>query len=129
MESLRDEAADYIPLLLERVKKQHLKKTYGILDWEDASDFLEQVARKTGKLLKGGEPDLNTSAKMILNDYLRGKIPWFIAPPDYSGNINQTDSASRESLINEQSLEDKKDSQDSDVITEESNHEETLNSK
>merc|ERR1712203_28785 len=34
-----------------------------------------------GKLLKGGEPDVNTIAKMILNDWQRGKIPFFVPPP------------------------------------------------
>ncbi|EME27284.1 Nucleolar GTP-binding protein 2 [Galdieria sulphuraria] len=119
-ESLRDEAADYIPLLLERVKKQHLKKTYGILDWTDANDFLEQMAKKTGKLRKGGEPDLNTSAKMILNDYLRGKIPWFIAPPDYCTNMEQEDSTSKGNSIDDTEvslLEEKEEEASKDVVT------------
>jgi len=37
--------------------------------------------RRTGKLLKGGEPDLNTCAKMVLSDWQRGKIPFFEPPP------------------------------------------------
>merc|ERR1711860_249012 len=36
---------------------------------------------KYGKLLKGGEPDVNTVAKMVLNDWQRGKIPFFVPPP------------------------------------------------
>merc|ERR1712166_1142694 len=43
-------------------------------------DFLEKLAQKSGKLLKGGEPDINTIAKMILNDWQRGKIPYFVPP-------------------------------------------------
>lgn len=110
MESLRDEAADYIPLLLDRVKKQHLKKIYGISDWTDANDFLEKTARKTGKLLKGGEPDLNTSAKMILYDYLRGKIPWFIVPPDYHSYHREQPLADKVSLEEESPEDNTKDS-------------------
>ncbi len=37
-----------------------------------------------GKLGKGGEPDLNTAAKMMLYDWQRGKIPFFTLPPDYA---------------------------------------------
>ena len=37
-----------------------------------------------GKLGKGGEPDLNTAAKMVLYDWQRGKIPFFTLPPGYS---------------------------------------------
>ena len=55
-------------------------------DWTDHIDFLTQLAQKYGKLLKKGEPDLSTVSKMILNDWLRGKIPYFTPPKneDYS---------------------------------------------
>ena len=43
---------DYIPDLLARVKLDYIKKTYRLVDWTDANDFLEQVAQRTGKLLK-----------------------------------------------------------------------------
>jgi len=39
--------------------------------------------QKTGKLLKKGEPDIETAAKMVLYDWLRGKIPYFTPPPDH----------------------------------------------
>lgn len=47
----------------------------------EAIRFLEALARKGGRLLRGGEADLDGVAKMVLNDFLRGKIPWFVAPP------------------------------------------------
>jgi len=31
--------------------------------------------------MKGGEPDLDTVAKMVLYDWQRGKLPWFMPPP------------------------------------------------
>lgn len=51
--------------------------------WEDTEDFLTQLAQNSGRLLKGGEPDLNTTAKGLLYDWQRGKIPYFTLPPDY----------------------------------------------
>ena len=30
---------------------------------------------------QGGEPDLTTAAKMVLHDWQRGKIPFFVPPP------------------------------------------------
>jgi nuclear GTP-binding protein len=45
---------------------------YGIHEWEDYEDFLTQVAIKTGKLLKGGEPDFNNVSKSIIMDWQRG---------------------------------------------------------
>ena len=43
---------DYIPALLNRVKLDYMKKIYRLNDWTDPTDFLEKVARRTGKLLK-----------------------------------------------------------------------------
>merc|ERR1719418_107065 len=62
-------------------KKTYMARTYRIpADWTNHLDFLEKLAQKSGKLLKGGEPDINTIAKMILNDWQRGKIPYFVPP-------------------------------------------------
>lgn len=72
---------DHIPAVLERVKREYLQRNYKIELWNDAEDFLEKLAKRTGKLLKGGYPDIHTVAKMILNDWQRGKIPFFIKPP------------------------------------------------
>ncbi|KAL6975390.1 Nuclear/nucleolar GTPase 2 [Sarracenia purpurea var. burkii] len=75
------DAAEHIGEVLKRVKKEHLERAYKIKDWEDEDDFLVQLCKLTGKLLKGGEPDLRTAAKMILHDWQRGKIPFFVPPP------------------------------------------------
>lgn len=82
----------YIPEMLQKCERKHLERTYEIKGWknyeddpallEDAStEFIELIARKHGRLLKGGEPDEHAVAKQVLNDFNRGKIPWFIAPP------------------------------------------------
>lgn len=71
--------------MLERVKPEYLRRAYKLKAWTDAEDFLSQIARRTGKLTKGGEPDLNTAAKMVLHDWQRGKIPFFTLPPDHVG--------------------------------------------
>lgn len=34
---------------------------------------------------QGNVPDVNTVAKMVLNDWLRGRIPYFVKPPGVSG--------------------------------------------
>lgn len=72
----------YIDELLQRVKREYILKTYSIDDYSTTEDFLEKLARKTGKLLKGAEPDLQTVAKMVLNDFQRGKLPHYISPPE-----------------------------------------------
>ncbi|ODM94898.1 Nucleolar GTP-binding protein 2 [Orchesella cincta] len=74
---------DYIPTVLSRVKKMYMAKTYKIPDWTDHEDFLTKLAKRTGKLLKGGEPDINAVARMVLNDWQRGKLPYFVVPEGY----------------------------------------------
>jgi len=72
----------YIDELLKRVKQEYILKTYAIDEFSTADEFLEKLARKSGKLLKGAEPDLQTVAKMVLNDFQRGKLPHYVSPPE-----------------------------------------------
>ncbi|KAK6886952.1 Nucleolar GTP-binding protein 2 [Candida tropicalis] len=82
----------FIPDMLKKCERKHLERTYEIKGWskfeeneellEQAStEFIELIARKQGRLIKGGEPDEVGVAKQILNDFNRGKIPWFVPPP------------------------------------------------
>uniref|UniRef100_A0A4W3IYI1 Nucleolar GTP-binding protein 2 n=1 Tax=Callorhinchus milii TaxID=7868 RepID=A0A4W3IYI1_CALMI len=73
---------DHIPAVLERAKSEYISKTYKIESWSSAVDFLEKLAFRMGKLLKGGEPDIQTISKMVLNDWQRGRIPFFVKPPN-----------------------------------------------
>ncbi|EME48448.1 hypothetical protein DOTSEDRAFT_67480 [Dothistroma septosporum NZE10] len=94
--------AQYIPAVLAKCKQHHLERTYEMKGWsmdddtaftdkpeqqrtEEGIKFLEALARKGGRLLKGGEADMDGVAKMVLNDFLRGKIPWFSPPPTTVG--------------------------------------------
>lgn len=72
----------YIPGVLRRCQTKHLERTYEISGWNNPTEFIEMLARKQGRLLKGGEPDESGVSKQILNDFNRGKIPWFVLPPD-----------------------------------------------
>lgn len=77
-----EDATEHIGEVLKRVKKIHLERAYKIKTWDDDNDFLCQLCKLSGKLLKGGEPDLMTAAKMVLHDWQRGKIPFFVTPPE-----------------------------------------------
>uniref|UniRef100_A0A672HCJ4 Nucleolar GTP-binding protein 2 n=1 Tax=Salarias fasciatus TaxID=181472 RepID=A0A672HCJ4_SALFA len=72
VEKIKD-PEDHIGAVLERAKPEYIQKTYRIPSWTSAEDFLEKLAFRTGKLLKGGEPDLATVSKMVLNDWQRGR--------------------------------------------------------
>jgi len=73
--------SQYIGAILERVERKNIQDVYGIGEWEDADAFLKQLCAKTGKLLRGGEPDFNNVSKQIIVDWQRGNLPYFTKPP------------------------------------------------
>lgn len=75
----------YIPAVLNKCNRSHVERTYEVKGWTNSIEFLELLARKGGRLLKGGEPDLDGVAKMVLNDFMRGKVPWFTPCPKAEG--------------------------------------------
>ncbi|CAK9807001.1 Nucleolar GTP-binding protein 2 [Anthophora quadrimaculata] len=74
---------DYVSEVLSRVKEDYIRKTYKIMEWDNHIDFLEKLAHKSGKLLKKGEPDITIMSRMILNDWQRGKLPFYVPPPGF----------------------------------------------
>ncbi|KDQ62852.1 hypothetical protein JAAARDRAFT_168132 [Jaapia argillacea MUCL 33604] len=95
--------SEHVPALLERVKPIYLSRTYGLPlpsdDDEgievsgqkqyDTPSFLDKLARQKGRLLKGGEPDLESVAKIVLSDWVRGRIPYFVSPPERPEEVNK----------------------------------------
>lgn len=71
----------YVPGILERVKKAYIQRMYGIDTWETTTEFLTKLAKKTGKLLKGAEPNLPDVSRKVINDLQRGLLPYFVPPP------------------------------------------------
>ena len=65
--------------IIARILKENpetLGKCYGIQlrGAGEPSKVLERIARRRGRLLKGGEPDLYETAKLIIRDYQKGKL-------------------------------------------------------
>ncbi len=91
--------SEHIPALMERVKPIYLSRTYGVdlPNPDDPSEcwvpdmFLDKLARMKGRLLKGGEPDLDSVAKILLSDWVRGRIPYFVPPPERPESLNKTE--------------------------------------
>lgn len=80
-----DQPAQYVSHALGICERRHIERTYAVTHWDTAEEFLERLAEKSGRLLKGGEKDLDGVAKMFLNDFLRGKVPWFVKPEGFGG--------------------------------------------
>ena len=81
-----EEPMVFIDGILDRANHEHLKKIYKINSWIDSEDFVKQCAKKYGKLVKGGEPDYKATAKIILLDWQKGKIPYYVEPPKDENN-------------------------------------------
>ncbi|KAI0301510.1 NGP1NT-domain-containing protein [Russula brevipes] len=91
--------SEHVPGLLIRIKPLYLARTYGLTvpeagSWA-ADDLLDALARSKGRLLKGGEPDLEGAAKLILGDWVRGRIPYFVAPPERPAELNEREAKDR----------------------------------
>jgi nuclear GTP-binding protein len=91
--------SDHIPELMARVKPLYLSRTYGIplpdkddptKSWEPEV-FLDKLARMKGRLQKGGEPDLEGVAKIVLSDWVRGRVPFFVTPPERPEELNRAE--------------------------------------
>ncbi|CAF1210760.1 unnamed protein product [Rotaria sordida] len=102
----------YIDELLKRVKHEYIIKTYSIDEFTTAEDFLEKLARKMGKLLKGAEPDLQTVAKMVLNDYQRGKLPHYVPPPEDPNRQENDEMKSQKEPVEEKKNDDEQENEE-----------------
>ena len=93
-ERLPDPTLFLVPLL-RRCDPKHVRSAYDLPfdglaggDGDDATAtaFAEALARKMGRLLRGGEPDVRTVAVQMINDWQRGKLPHFVPPPAAAGD-------------------------------------------
>ena len=65
----------------EQVIERNLRQKIAMSPDYAAKPFAEALARKMGRLLRGGEPDVRTVAVQMINDWQRGKLPHFVPPP------------------------------------------------
>ncbi|KAI1349290.1 nucleolar GTP-binding protein 2 [Xylaria sp. FL0043] len=110
-----DNPEQYIAPMMAKVKRSHLERTYEVSGWKDDHEFLEMLGRKGGRLLRQGEVDLDGVAKMVLTDFIRGKIPWFTPAPKAEGEDNIPVIEGREGRLGEMPKKRKRDEEDDDV--------------
>lgn len=103
----------YIATVLKKTRPSHIERTYDVRGFSNATEFLELLARKGGRLLKGGEADVDGAAKMVLNDFLRGKLPWFTPPPVVEGGKEEKGIEGRQGALGEMKMVGKPEVEDS----------------
>lgn len=67
--------------MLEKVDHDELCKLYWIAKFNTTQEFLASVCRSRGWLGKGGVPDIEGGAIIVLWDWNNGKIKYETQPP------------------------------------------------
>ena len=67
--------------LIKRADPAALAMRYALPVHGDAERFLAAVARKRGRLRRGGLPDVSAAAADVLRDFARGDVKFYVAPP------------------------------------------------
>ena len=65
--------------IFKLVGKDKVLKYYDI-EFSDSTEFLEKLARKRGKLLKGNKPNTDAAARIFIREFQRNKIPYWVEP-------------------------------------------------
>ncbi|PVU96608.1 hypothetical protein BB561_001078 [Smittium simulii] len=68
-------------VVINRCNKDVLAQRYNVLPFENSTEFLVQLARTRGRFRRGGIPDLQSAARIILTDWNTGKIPYYTTVP------------------------------------------------
>ncbi|KAF7633367.1 CP-type G domain-containing protein [Meloidogyne graminicola] len=71
-----------VKAVLRRCSVKMLMLHYNIPEFDDCESFLALIAKRSGRIKKGGRPDLNAAAKQVLNDWNSGKLRYFTEPPE-----------------------------------------------
>eukprot|EP00357_Protocruzia_adherens_P018379 CAMPEP_0115017700 /NCGR_PEP_ID=MMETSP0216-20121206/28293_1 /TAXON_ID=223996 /ORGANISM="Protocruzia adherens, Strain Boccale" /LENGTH=432 /DNA_ID=CAMNT_0002388607 /DNA_START=30 /DNA_END=1328 /DNA_ORIENTATION=+ len=74
-----------VDILLQKVNKMEILKRYEIAEFDEnnPTQFLAMIANKRGKLKKGGIPDFDQAARLVLQDWTSGRLPYYTVPPTH----------------------------------------------
>lgn len=92
-------------LFQKMVDVYDLPPLHSNIDGDTTTDFLVQVARKRGRLGKGGVPNLHSAAQTVITDWRDGRIQGWTDPPKYTPNLaasNKTAPATKGGLVGDQ---------------------------
>jgi nuclear GTP-binding protein len=73
--------------ICRRCPQKQLMGLYRIPKYDSVDEFLIQVATARGKLKRGGTVDVVAAAKIVLQDWNDGKIPYFTTPPKRNSEV------------------------------------------
>jgi len=77
-----DDPVSVVESIMEKLDVTELMKIYKIPHYGSVNELLAHVARAQGRLSRGGRPDTNAAARLIIGDWTSGKIKHFSMPPE-----------------------------------------------
>ncbi len=105
VEHIQDPVAP-VESILRRCDTNYIRLKYDLpVAYRDTNEFLYLLAITTGKLKKGGIPDLTSAARMVINDWNTGSIRYFTHPPEAAGETTKEEVESRSVILSEFSKE------------------------
>ncbi|KAI6077122.1 Guanine nucleotide-binding protein-like 3 [Aix galericulata] len=75
------DVVEAVDAVLNHCSKQQVMMSYSIPDFRNTEEFLTLLAQKRGMLKKGGVPDIENIAKLLLCDWTGAKISYHSQPP------------------------------------------------
>ncbi|NXG19917.1 GNL3 protein, partial [Grallaria varia] len=70
-----------VDAIINHCSKQQVMMHYSMPDFRNPEEFLSLLAQKRGMLKKGGVPDIDNIAKLVLCDWTGGKMSYHSQPP------------------------------------------------
>ncbi|KAJ1917018.1 nuclear GTP-binding protein nug1 [Mycoemilia scoparia] len=80
--NLLEDPVTPVEVIVERCKPEQLQALYNIPPFQGGvRGFLLEVSKQRGRLKRGGVPDIEGAARIVLTDWNTGKIPFYTLPP------------------------------------------------
>ncbi|KAJ4478163.1 P-loop containing nucleoside triphosphate hydrolase protein [Lentinula aciculospora] len=76
-----DDPIAVVEEILIRTEKETMRRIYSLPDYNATLEFLTMLALSSGRLLKGGTPDITSAARQVITDWNHQKIPYYSTPP------------------------------------------------
>ncbi|KAJ3391384.1 Guanine nucleotide-binding protein-like 3 [Entophlyctis sp. JEL0112] len=78
---LVDDPITPVEVILSRCTPKQIQTLYEVPAYTSTTDFLIHVSRIRGRLRKHGVPDIENTARSILQDWNAGRVPFYTLPP------------------------------------------------
>lgn len=73
--------------IIRRSNKEKLLMLYKIAGFRNPTQFLVNVCQSRGKYKKGGIADIETSARLVIEDWNSGEMSHYLPPPDFDPSV------------------------------------------